>query len=401
MKKLGILMLLLVTMTVVLVGGGCSGDNDDTGALELKIGAIVDLTGQGSDSTGQMADGMVAATDWINDNGGITIDGQQYTIKFIQEDGQMTAEGAVAAANKLVYDHGVDFIIGSSLPFVKKSVANVTEPAQVLVIDLVGLGTPDEIGPDWTYTFHTMPTLGTHSSAWAMFHELYPDVKTVVATSPDDAPALYDMESNIRHAEANGFDVIDEEVYAFGESDFYPMWTKILSVGPDAIAASAGYPTWMGSILKQGRELGFEGPFFLSTTGGDIYTVREVAGVEYATDYVACTPDLKSDEMTDKIKEIAAIVEADQGVALTMDYLTGWEGLWCMVQAIEEAQSIDPTEVRDSFEQTSGIETPFGMGTMGGQETVGINHVIVRPCALSRLMDGEVNFIKWFEVTLN
>jgi len=41
------------------------------------------------------------------------------------------------------------------------------------------------------------------------------------------------------------------------------------------------------------------------------------------------------------------------------------------------------------------LETAFGSAYMGGLETYGINHEVVRPFGFSRLMNGEVEFIKW------
>jgi hypothetical protein len=89
------------------------------------------------------------------------------------------------------------------------------------------------------------------------------------------------------------------------------------------------------------------------------------------------------------------IMEDRYGKEFLLDHIFGWNALWVLAQAIEEAQSLDPTEVAQSWEDMESLETAFGSAYMGGLETYGINHEVVRPFGFSRLMNGEVEFIKW------
>jgi hypothetical protein len=70
------------------------------------------------------------------------------------------------------------------------------------------------------------------------------------------------------------------------------------------------------------------------------------------------------------------------------------------VQAIEAAQSLDPTVVKDTWEKMKSIETPYGTGKMGGLNTYGINHSVSAPMPLVSLKDGEVVWVKWQAVPL-
>jgi ABC-type branched-subunit amino acid transport system substrate-binding protein len=75
----------------------------------------------------------------------------------------------------------------------------------------------------------------------------------------------------------------------------------------------------------------------------------------------------------------------------------GWDALWCLVQAIEAAQSLDPTAVKTAWENMKSIETSYGTGHMGGLKTYGVNHLVVRPCPITGFVTkGKVKLIKWY-----
>ena len=83
-------------------------------AKTLKIGALISMTGFASASEVLIWEGIQLFEQWINEQGGITIKRQPYVIKFVAEDGQSSADGAVASATKLIYDHDVKFLVGHS-----------------------------------------------------------------------------------------------------------------------------------------------------------------------------------------------------------------------------------------------------------------------------------------------
>jgi hypothetical protein len=68
------------------------------------------------------------------------------------------------------------------------------------------------------------------------------------------------------------------------------------------------------------------------------------------------------------------------------------EGLYPLLQGIEKAQSFDTDKVVATLENMKSIDTPYGRGSMSGQDLFGINHVIVRPFTLSRIMKDKIEF---------
>jgi len=391
--KLGLFILVALVLVLVPLLSGCTEEAPPK-EKELEIGALFGFTGPMAAIGEPVRDGVAACADWINDKGGLSIKGDTYLIKIVSEDHKSTPEGAIAAANILVYDREVKFIVGPIVPFIAMAAASITEEAQVLRVVIDGWGLPEELNPDLPYTFKTTSGLTCVEPTFDFLVETYPEVKTVAIIGVEEPSVLAAMEYSKGLAEALGLEVVLTETFPFGTEDFYPVWTKVLAANVDAVNLGGGMPAMGVSLFKQGRELGFTGPMF-SAGGGIMPLMVQMLPPEFATDFFCADIDPESPEMPPIIAEIRGIMEDRYGKEFMLDHIFGWNALWVLAQAIEEAQSLDPTEVAQSWEDMESLETAFGSAYMGGLETYGINHEVVRPFGFSRLMNGEVEFIKW------
>jgi branched-chain amino acid transport system substrate-binding protein len=398
--KLGIFILALVLVLTTLVSA-CStstptSPETPTQPKELKIGLSTELTGPMSEAYIPYYRGILAAADWINDGGGLTINGEKYLITIVAEDNGATAEGSVEVANKLVYDHNVKFILSTALsPFVPGEV-NVTEEAGVLYEFNCATGLPTDLGPDKPLTFAGSVLYETLPGCLDYLLDTYPQVTKFAFVYPED-PSLVWLTDNVMkpEVESRGMTLVAAESYPLGTVDFYPVLTKVIAAGPDAMECM-GMATWLGGMLKQGRELGFTGPIFSHTDVTDPVVVRDVATTALATDAFVGTPYVESPMMPAMVQEIAGIMSDKFQEELREEHIRGWEMLWVLAQAIEKAQSLDPTQVAKAFETLESINTPFGTGKMGGLQTFGVNHVVLAPQAISSIINGEVEQVKWF-----
>lgn len=385
--------LLVLVLTVVPLMSGCGGP---TPQKELKIGGVYELTGPGSSSLKYNSDGAQAAAIWINQGGGITINGEKYLIEYIPEDCKMTPEGTVAATTKLVYDDQVKFIIGPIMPFWSSAMNDVTEPNKVLHEKGWCLGSPDEINPGLPYTFAPQPKIAGAKYAYDYLMEAYPEVKRVAILALNDPMFAVGIDAAKNEAEKRGLTVVDTELYGFDVTDFYPLWTKILATEPDALYIGGGIAAGYAAILTQGRELGFKGPIFSGQGTGDMPTLLSIAGPEatdlFVGDFWPDAPGIPP--IINTVKEIVS--KNFGGQETLLDHIFGWDCLWTMTQAIEKAQSLDPTVVAQSWEKMESITSVTGTGTMGGLETYGINHVITRPEGITRIKNGQIELVRWF-----
>ena len=398
--NVGVELVALLTALALIVGFVAYSRPAMAAQKELIIGGIFGLSGGGSEAMVRKYDGVKAAAAWINDKGGINIKGEKYRIKLIAEDSKGSVDGMVAAANKLIFDDKIKFMIGGvGIPPFRAAISKLLEDNKVLTMNLNGLGVNSELGPKMTYTFASVVGRASYEVGWEDFVKFYPKVKTVAIVVPEDPTTVEDAQNLSEAAKLQGLKIIAEEDYPFGTADFYPLWTKILAAKPDVVAASAGFAEWMGNIVKQGRELGFKGPFAFFTTVADCHVIAKMAGSS-ATDIWAIGYDWGSPKMPDGVKKVAQIIKQKVGQDLTSETAMGFEALWLLTQAIEHAQSLDPTVVKNAFEKMTKFETLTGPGKLGGAKTFGINHDVINPFPIIRIMDGKVEHIRFIEPRL-
>ena len=391
----------LIVMGMILLAGPftvTSAKEPPANAKTLKIGAIISMTGFASASEMLIWEGIQLFEQWINDQGGVTVKGEPYVVKFIAEDGQSSADGAVAAATKLIHDHGVNFLVGPVMPFMVVASGTVTEPAKVIRVALYNCFMPDEYGKTTPYTFIANDTTVDFMTPNMQYlKEAYPQAKTITVLTPDDGAPPYLEPIFKEKAKAEELELLGFVTWPLDTQDFTPVTIKALSTKPDALFLINGWPIHMGSMLKAAREMGFTGPVLACHE--DPYDIREVAGRDASTDFYTHNIAMDAPEMTPMIKEIEKRGKAKFG-RTSPTHVWGWSPSWSLVQAIQAAQSLDPTAVKDSWEKMTSIKTPYGEGKMGGKKTYGINHTVSAPMPLSGLKDGEVVWVMWQDVPM-
>jgi branched-chain amino acid transport system substrate-binding protein len=396
MKKRILFILLAVVLVVSLGLIGCVGEPEEK---TLEIGALFALTGDMSTCEIIMRDGAVLCQEWINEEGGITVNGEKYLIEQIIEDTKSTADGAVAAATKLVAQDEVKFVHGMVRPSEVIPAQTVTEPAGVLFSLSWGGGIPDVMNPDTPFTFR--PVLSGAEMIPVLYDylvETYPDVETVAILNPDEPGGQFftHIAADVEAPE-HGLTVVGAEFHIPGTEDYYSVLTPLLAANPDALDLGAGNPLESGLKLKQARELGFTGPCF-SCGPCSLDNILVMVGEDFAYDYFNPSLDMKSPNAPSMMLELQERWETKFGTDFQPNFESyqGWDSLWCLVQAIEAAQSLDPAVVKTAWENIESIETCYGTGHMGGLQTYGINHLVVRQQCISRLEEGQVELIEWF-----
>jgi branched-chain amino acid transport system substrate-binding protein len=407
MKVMRLISVVLLSLLMIVVSlSGCTSSTPTTTSpaattaapqtAKLQIGALETLSGPMSAIFARQADAMVAAADWINSNGGVKVGNTTYNIEIVAVDDAGSPDGAVAGANKLVYDKGVKYIVVGPMPEMTIPSGQITEKEKVLRIKMGYLATKGEL-TDYTFASHS--EVPFFDMFFQKFIADYPSVKKIALVAPSDQAGLYLRDLEKAAVQKVGLAVTAEESFEGMTTDFYPLVTKLLASKPDAIAISVGISPWFGGILKQARELGFKGPILTPTNTGDIQLVKNIAGAS-ATDFYALDYDVTNPAMPEMVKTIGGIIQTKYKTDLTVDHLFGWEAIWDIAQAVEKAQSIDTTKVRDTLRTMTDIKTPFGTGFTGGAKTFGLNNVIVRPEPICRIMNGQITIGEWLKPTL-
>ena len=337
--------LFLLSVICMLIGCGDNKQQDT-----IKVGLIVELTG---DMPGVGASSKNAAQLAVNEQnsaGGISIGGKPYQIELVVEDNASKAEQSVAAVNKLITQDNVLAIVGPNASLGAIPAAEIAEYNKTLLI------TPWSTNPKTTldtttgkpkdYVFRACYTDPFEGRVLARF--------VLEKLKAKKVAVLYDVASEAPKSQADLFRLTFEELggktvafetYTTGDRDFSAQLTKIKSANPDVIFLPAYYND-VGLIAQQAHRAGIKQPL----VGSDAWSSPEliklsngtVEGDYFANHYASdiATPTAKK-FIDDYTKQYGTI--PDDVAALTYDSM----GL--LFEAIKTSPSIDRKVVRDSL----------------------------------------------------
>jgi len=381
---------LFIVLVGILVLNSYSTSSD---AKEIKIGVTLGLTGPGSQMSIQQKRIAQLCEDWINSKGGITIEGENYQIQCIFEDTKNNTADSATAATKLIFKDGVKFIVGGAVPDFIVAIASVTEKNKVLYVP----GQIDRLHPDKPLLFvgsysYVSPIPGLYETML----QLFPDVKTMGYIIEDEtgARAIGGISQNI--AKGRGLTLLEPLIHPWETKEYSPQWTKLISMKPDAVDIGIKMPDNSASCVKQGRQLGFKGPM-IATTSLDPILALNMIGKDYAMDVIWPAFDVNIPNAPEMTKQIVKLWASSHKDPIDADGINMWDNLWVLTQAISKAQSLDPTKVAKTWENIQTVETSRGPAKMGGAKTFGINHMVFRLCPISRMRNGQVEFVRWFD----
>ncbi len=81
----------------------------------------------------------------------------------------------------------------------------------------------------------------------------------------------------------------------------------------------------------------------------------------------------------------------------------GYGQILLLAQMIAKAQSIDPATVSKTFQTLTNpgdLQALYGPAYASGIKTYGINAITVMPVPISRLVDGNAEFVRMNDITI-
>ena len=270
-----------ICLLAVLVSAmvACDRGEDEV----FRIGVMESLTGPG-ETYGTVANqAKQLAVDEINAAGGIN--GRM--IELVVEDSKCNAQDAITAYNKLTDVDGVKIILGTSCSGAMLGAAPLAGEEGVVMFS--GLATNPDIAEAGDYIFRTSMNdaqlgIDTGNLLWA------DGIRKLATFNETTDYAEGVRRESVAQFEKRGGEVVAEERYPSDVTDFRSQLTKLLNASPDALHIAAQAEFAGGTIVKQARELGFDGPIYSDVVVVGA-TALEIAG-DAATGVKAVTADL-------------------------------------------------------------------------------------------------------------
>ena len=224
-------------------------------------------------------------------------------LEFVVEDSKCSAQDAITAYNKLTNVDGIKIILGTSCSGAMLGVAPLAEEDGVVLFS--GLASSPDIANAGDYIFRTQISdievgINTGNTLWA------DGIRRLATITEETDYAEGVRRTSVAQFEKNGGEVVAAERYTTDVTDFRTQLTKLFAADPDALHIAPQSEFAAGAIVKQARELGYEGPIYGETiTVGT--TAQDIAG-DAATGLKAITaaPDPnneKSQEVLSNFRE--------------------------------------------------------------------------------------------------
>jgi branched-chain amino acid transport system substrate-binding protein len=362
-------------------------------AKPYKIGYILSTSGFFSVYEAVEEQYLKIMAQTINDKGGFTVQGQKYTIQLVGEDGKSTVEGHTAAANKLVFDEKVKFAVGPTCIFDAASTA-VYEANKVLHVTGYNTQAPGLLDATTPYNFTAYNSVAACALAGIqVIKKEYPNATKMAILTPDDGNGQYILDFDKKYFPLNGFSVKDSDAILFPNEtqDFGPMAAKLNATAADVYWMQNALVPHVGSNLKALREMGNTKPVIVSVNmqGEDIIAYAETA----ATKVMSLGFTLNDPSNPALLQEI--LKRSKNSTPVNMD---NSNGLYALIQVIQKANSLDPDVVRKVWEQQDTLDTPYGTGTLCGDQNYGIrHHAISHPMPYQLVVDQKITDHGWIQ----
>ena len=370
--------LLTVTACVVEEGGEVGGSEAE--AENIKVAILAPLSGDVATFGESTRDGILLAVKEWNAEGGV-LDRQ---IETIIEDSQCSAEAAVSAANKVIDQDGVEFILGEVCSSASIPISEVAMAKGVLQLSPTSTNPSVTVGEDGEtkdLIFRACfidPFQGKVAAKFALDNLGAQTAAVFLDQGNDYVRGLAEF---FRESfEAGGGEVVVWETYTSEDTDFSAILTKVKDASPDVLYLPDYYST-VNLIAAQAREKGIEAAMM----GGDGWDSsdldREVVEGGYFTNHYSSqdSRDVVQDFVSKYVEEYGG-GEPDALAALAYDAAN------ILFKAMEQAGEADPAAVADALETGE-------FDVVSGNISYDEKHNPVKAAVILQVKDGEIIYV--------
>lgn len=383
------IVLLLGVAAVVCLGacnGGKDGDTPEGGDATgpIKIGHYASLTGKEATFGTQVENGIRLALEEINAAGGVL--GRK--LEVITEDTQSQTQPAVNSVEKLIGRDDVVALLGEVASGRTMAAAPIAEREKVPMLTPASTNEKVTIAKDGgvlKYVYRICFIDPFQGDVMAKFAINNLKVKRVALLRDNAAAYSVGLAKNFSDKfKALGGEIVVEQAYEGGQSDFKAQLTAIKATNPEAIFIP-GYYTEASLIATQARELGITVPLL----GGDGWDSPVLTQGEAGKALEGCFfSNHFSEQDTSAIvqtfvKTYRAKFNEEAGAMAAL----GYDALKILAKVIADAGKSD----RESI--TAGLATLKDYQGVTGMITIDGMHNAVKPAVVLEIKGGRPTYV--------
>jgi len=335
---------------LAVLAAGISGEAQGP----IRIGASLSLTGTYAKLGRNQHEGYKLCEKDLNAKGGLL--GRK--IEFVVYDDQSTPATAVRLYEKLITEDKVEGVMGPYSSPVTEASVNVTEKyKKVMVAPLAATTSIFKRPPDKKrhYVFMVISPAEVYLEG-LIDTAAKRGLKTVAVVNEDTLFSKAAASGAVELAKKRGMQVIFQEAYPKGNTDFSALLTKVKSLNPDVIAAATYFDDAV-ALTRQMRELDVNPKAYGVTVGGDLPefydTLKTNADFIYgATQWEHVLPYPGNTEFFEAYRK-------EFGHEPSYHSAAGYAGCLIYTEAVKRAGSLDADRVREQLFKLE-MRTVFG-----------------------------------------
>ena len=316
----------------------------------IKIGASMSVTGTYAKPGTYQKEGYDVCIDELNAKGGLL--GRK--VELVIYDDQSQPATAVKLYEKLITEDKVDAVMGPYSSAVSEAVANVTEKyKKVMVAPLAATTSIFKKGRKYIFMVIT-PAENYLDGLIDMAAKR--GLKTVAIINEDTLFPKASAAGTAEAAKKRGMQVVLQEAYPKGNTDFSALLVKIKAANPDVIAAGTYFDDAV-AITRQMKELNVNPKMFGLTVGGDIPEFYDL--LKQNAEYVYGSTQWDEALPYPGQKEFVGAFTKKFKHEPSYHAAAGYAGCLTYAEAVKRAGTLDADKVRDQLLKME-IRTAFG-----------------------------------------
>ena len=365
-------LLVVVSLLAGMVGAAWAADPT------VKMAILAPMTGDVSTFGASTKNGAEMAFEEWNAKGGVN----GAKVEWVVGDTRCDPQEARNAANKVIDQDGVKFIVGAVCSSASIPISDVANPKKVLQISPTSTNpqvTLDKDGNVKPYTFRACfidPFQGTVGAQFAL-NTLGAKKAAVLKDVGNDyvkGLAEYFEAAFV----AGGGEIVASEAYTKDDADFSAILAKVASVQPDVLY-HPDYYNKVSLVAKQAKEKGLTMPM----VGGDGWDSPDL-DVE-AVDGGFFTNHYSAEDPRPEVQAFVAAYQAKFGEVPDALATLAYDAANILLTAMTEAGNNDPEVVKDAL-------AAINFNGVSGNITYDENHNPIKSAVILQVKDGKVSY---------
>ncbi len=316
----------------------------------IKIGASLSLTGTYAKPGTYQKEGYEVCADELNAKGGLL--GRK--VEFVMYDDQSSTQTAQRLYEKLITEDKVDVVMGPYSSAITESVAGITEKYKKVMVSPLA-ATTSIFRQGRKHIFMVISPAEVYLEGLVDMAAKR-GLKTIAIVNEDTLFPKATVAGTAELAKKRGLQIVLQEAYPKGNTDFSALLVKIKAANPDVLAAATYFDDAV-AITRQMKELNVNPKMFGVTVGGDIpefYTL-----LKQNAEYVYGSTQWDEALPYPGQKEFLAAYAKKFKHEPSYHAAAGYAGCLIYAEAAKRAKSLDSDLVRAELLKLK-IRTAFG-----------------------------------------